>query len=50
MSSFEPDNVVGQAPVLNAMERSIRDIGSMMIMAKLKINDGKTDLMIVVTR
>ena len=48
--SFEPDNIMSQAAALDAMERCIRDIRSWMIMDKLKINDGETEFMIVVTR
>ena len=48
--SFEPDNIVSQAAALDSMERCFRDIRSWMIMDKLKINDGKTEFMIVSTR
>ena len=48
--SFEPDNVVGQAAALDAMQRCIRDERSWMIMEKLKINDVKTEFMIDGTR
>ena len=41
---------MSQAAALDAMERCIRDIRSWMIMDKLKINDGETEFMIVVTR
>ena len=48
--SFEPDSTSNQNDAVVAMERCIRDIRSWMITDKLKLNDSKTEIMLIGTR
>ena len=48
--SFKPDSEVSQTAALDAMERCVKDIRTWMIVNKLKINDGKTEFMIIGTK
>lgn len=48
--AFSPDNTVGQSQAITAMERCVEDIRTWMLTDKLKINDKKTEFMIIGTR
>ena len=48
--SFSPTNLANQQEAINAMESCIRDIKSWMCSDKLKLNDDKTEFIIIGTR
>ena len=48
--SFSPDSATNQADVVIAMERCILDIRTWMLADKLKLNDDKTEFMLIGTK
>ena len=48
--SFKPDSELSQAAVMNAIERCVNDIRTWMIVDELKINNGKTEFVIIGTK
>ena len=48
--SFRPDSFVSEMEALNAMEQCVRAVRAWMIIDKMKMNDGKTEFMIIGTR
>ncbi len=48
--SFQPDSAMSEADVVNALQRSIKDIRTWMIVDKLKLNDEKTELIVIGSR
>ena len=48
--SFKTDSELSQAAAIDAMEHYVNDIRMWMIVDKLKINDGKTEFMIIGTK
>jgi len=49
-SSFSPDSATNQADVVVAMERCILDIRTWMLTDKLKLNDDKTEFILIGTK
>ena len=45
--SFDPYSLTDQAMALEAMERCIRDLRKWMYRDKLKINDNKTEFLVI---
>ena len=48
--SFSPDTASNQTDAVIAMERCISDIRTWMLTDKLKLNDDKTELMLIGTK
>ena len=48
--SFQPDSELSQAAAMDAIERCVNDIRTWMIVDKLKVDDGKTEFMIMGTK
>ena len=48
--SFKPDSTAGEQDAITALQDCITDIRSWMITNRLKLNDDKTEFMIIVTR
>ena len=48
--SFKPESEMGQDAALKAMESCVNDIRTWMIVDKLKLNDGKTEFMVIGTK
>jgi hypothetical protein len=48
--SFRPDSSANEMEALNAMEQCIRAVRAWMVIDKMKMNDGKTEFMIIGTR
>ena len=48
--AFKPDSSMGETEARCAMERCIRDVRAWMIIDKLKLNEEKTEFMLIGTR
>ena len=48
--AFKPDRSMGETEARCAMERCIRDVRAWMIIDKLKLNEEKTEFMLIGTR
>ncbi len=48
--AFKPDDAMNQITAVTAMQNAIDDIKKWMLADKLKLNDGKSEFMIIGTR
>ena len=48
--AFKPDDAMNQSTAVTAMQNAIDDIKKWMLADKLKLNDGKSEFMIIGTR
>ncbi len=48
--SFQPDSTMSEVDVVNALHTCIKDIRTWMIVDKLKLNDEKTELIVIGSR